>query len=145
MIYNIGAIVGYVSFGFMADRFGRKPTILLFFAASLVLTPVLFLWTHDLRLIAVVLVVNGFFTLGQYTWMPVWLPEFYPTHLRATGAAFVFNAARFVAFLGPLVSGAIISKLGGYGIAATVVGTIYLVGLATAPFCPETRGRPLPD
>jgi MFS family permease len=145
MIYNVGAIAGYVAFGFLADRFGRKPTVLLYFGASLVLTPVLFLWTHDLRLIVVVLVVNGFFTLGQYTWMPVWLPEFYPTHLRATGAAVVFNAARFIAFLGPLLSAAIIARLGGYGIAATVVATIYILGLAVAPFCPETRGKPLPD
>jgi MFS family permease len=75
----------------------------------------------------------------------VWLPELYPTHLRATGVAFVFNAARFVAFLGPLLSGAIISRLGGYGVAATVVGLIYIVGLLVAPFCPETRGRPLPE
>jgi len=145
MIYNAGAIAGYIAFGFVADRIGRKPTVLLFFGASLVLTPVLFLWTHDLSVIVVVLVVNGFFTLGQYTWMPVWLPELYPTHLRATGAAFVFNAARFIAFLGPLLSGAIIAQLGGYGIAATTVGLIYLLGLAIAPFCPETRGQQLPE
>lgn len=145
MIYNVGAIAGYVAFGFLADRFGRKPAVLLYFAASLVLTPVLFLWTHDLRIIVLVLVVNGFFTLGQYTWMPVWLPELYPTHLRATGVAFVFNAARFVAFLGPLLSGTIISKFGSYGVAATVVGLIYIVGLLVAPFVPETRGRPLPE
>jgi MFS family permease len=77
--------------------------------------------------------------------MPVWLPEFYPTHLRATGVAFVFNAARFVAFLGPLLSGAIISHLGGYGVAATTVGLIYILGLIVAPMCPETRGKQLPD
>jgi MFS family permease len=145
MIYNAGAIVGYVAFGFIADRVGRKPAVLLYFGASLILTPVLFLWVHDLRVIAVVLVVNGFFTLGQYTWMPVWLPELYPTHLRATGTAFVFNAARFIAFLGPLLSGTIISRLGGYGIAATAVGMIYVLGLVVAPFCPETRGLPLPE
>jgi MFS family permease len=145
MIYNVGAIAGYISFGFIADRLGRRPATMIYFAASLILTPVLFLWTHDLRLIVVVLVVNGFFTLGQYTWMPVWLPEFYPTHLRATGAAFVFNAARFVAFLGPLLAGAIISALGGYGIAATTVGLIYILGLVVAPFCPETRGVSLDD
>jgi len=145
MIYNAGAIAGYISFGFLADRFGRKPAVLLFFGASLLLTPVLFLWTHSLGLAVVVLVVNGFFTLGQYTWMPVWLPELYPTHLRATGAAFVFNAARFIAFLGPLLAGAIISSLGGYGIAATVVGLIYILGLAVAPLVPETRGVRLPD
>jgi MFS family permease len=145
MIYNAGAIAGYISFGFIADRIGRKPAVLLYFGASLVLTPVLFLWSHSIGVIVVVLVVNGFFTLGQYTWMPVWLPEFYPTHLRATGVAFVFNAARFVAFLGPLTAGAIISHLGGYGIAATTVGLIYVLGLVVAPFGPETRGRPLPE
>lgn len=145
MIYNAGAIAGYIAFGFFADKIGRKPAVLLYFGASLVLTPVLFLWTHSLSLIVLVLVVNGFFTLGQYTWMPVWLPEFYPTHLRATGAAFVFNAARFIAFLGPLTSGAIISKLGGYGVAATAVGLIYILGLIVAPFCPETRGQQLPE
>lgn len=145
MIYNVGAIAGYIALGFAADRFGRKPTTFAYFAVSLVMTPVLFLWTHDLTLVLLMCAVNGFFTLGQYTWMPVWLPEFYPTHLRATGAAFVFNAARFVAFLGPLVAGSIIAALGGYGTAATVVGLIYVLGMVVVPFCPETRGKALPD
>jgi MFS family permease len=145
MIYNVGAIAGYISLGFAADKFGRKPTVFAYFAAALVMTPVLFLWTQDLTLVLLLCAVNGFFTLGQYTWMPVWLPEFYPTHLRATGAAFVFNAARFIAFLGPLLAGTIIAALGGYGTAATVLGLIYLVGMAVVPFCPETRGRQLPD
>ncbi len=145
MIYNVGAIAGYISLGFAADKFGRKGTVFTYFAASLVMTPVLFLWTHDLTLVLLLCAVNGFFTLGQYTWMPVWLPEFYPTHLRATGAAFVFNAARFVAFLGPLLAGTIIATFGGYSTAATVLGLIYVVGMLVVPFCPETRGRALPD
>ncbi|MFC4855435.1 MFS transporter [Actinophytocola glycyrrhizae] len=145
MIYNAGAIAGYVSLGFAADRFGRRGTVFTYFAASLIMTPVLFLWTSDLTLVLLLCAVNGFFTLGQYTWMPVWLPEFYPTHLRATGAAFVFNAARFIAFLGPLLAGTIIATLGGYGTAATVLGLIYVVGMLVVPFCPETRGRALPE
>lgn len=145
MIYNVGAIAGYISLGFLADRFGPKATVFTYFAASLVMTPVLFLWTHDLALVLVLCVVNGFFTLGQYSWMPVWLPEFYPTHLRATGSAFVFNAARFIAFLGPLTAGTIIARLGGYGTAATVIGLVYLVGMLVVPFCPETKGKPLPE
>ncbi|MBB4909521.1 MFS transporter [Actinophytocola algeriensis] len=145
MIYNVGAIAGYISLGFAADRFGRKGTVFTYFAASLIMTPVLFLWTSDLTLVLLLCAVNGFFTLGQYTWMPVWLPEFYPTHLRATGAAFVFNAARFIAFLGPLLAGTIIAAFGGYGTAATVLGLIYIVGMVVVPFCPETRGRALPE
>jgi hypothetical protein len=73
------AIAGYISLGFAADRFGRKGTVFTYFAASLLMTPVLFLWTQDLTPVLLLCAVNGFFTLGQYTWMPVWLPEFYPT------------------------------------------------------------------
>jgi MFS family permease len=144
MIYNLGAIAGYISLGFLADRFGRKKTVFTYFAGALVMTPVLFLWTQDFALVVILCAVNGFFTLGQYTWMPVWLPEFYPTHLRATGAAFVFNAARFVAFLGPLTAGTIIAALGGYGKAATALGLVYVVGMVAVLFCPETKGSELP-
>lgn len=145
MLYNLGAIAGYVSLGFIADAIGRRKTALLYFAASLVLTPILFLWLHNLSWVLAATIVNGFFTLGQYTWMPVWLPEVYPTRIRGTGVAFVFNVARFVAFLGPLLSGFIIARLGGYGIAATSVGMIYLLGIVVAFFFPETKGKPLPE
>ena len=142
--YNAAAIIGYASFGFFADRFGRKPITMVFFAMALLLTPVLFLWTQDLKLLLVVAAINGFFSLGQYSWMPVWLPELFPTRVRATGMAFVFNAPRFIAFLGPLLAGTLIVSFGGFGYAATIVASIYILGLAAAPFLPETRGKPLP-
>jgi MFS family permease len=130
--------------GFCADKFGRKPVTMLFFGMAFILTPVLFLWTQDLTLLLVVAAANGFFSLGQYTWMTVWLPELYPTRMRATGVAFVFNAPRFIAFLGPLIAGTLIVPLGGYGHAATIVGSIYVLGFLAAPLLPETRGTPLP-
>jgi MFS family permease len=144
MAYNLGAIIGYASFGFLADRFGRKPITMLFFAMALVLTPVLFLWTQDLGLLLLVAAVNGYFSLGQYSWMPVWLPELFPTRIRATAMAFAFNAPRFIAFLGPLLAGSLIVSFGGFGYAATIVASIYVLGFAAAPFLPETRGKPLP-
>ena len=103
MAYNLGAILGYVSLGFLADRFGRKPIAMMYFAVAFVLTPVLFLWTHDPTLLLVAAGVNAFFTLGQYSWMAVWLPELFPTRSRATGLAFTFNAPRFIAFLRAVV------------------------------------------
>src|SRR5215475_9000641 len=142
--YNFAAIIGYASFGFIADRFGRKPVTMLFFAMALVLTPVLFLWTQDLTLLLVIAAINGYFSLGQYSWMPVWLPELFPTRVRATGMAFAFNAPRFIAFLGPLVAGQLIVTFGGYGPAATAIAAIYVLGFAAASLLPETRGRPLP-
>ena len=145
MSYNIGAILGYIGLGFFADRFGRKPVIMIFFAASLILTPVLYWWTHDLHLLLLVAAINGFFTLGQYSWMAVWLPEQFPTRMRATGMAFVFNGPRFIAFLGPLFAGLLISKFGGFGNVAVAFSVIYILGFAMVPFLPETKGKPLPE
>ncbi|WP_029421391.1 MFS transporter [Alicyclobacillus macrosporangiidus] len=145
MVYNVGAIAGYILLGFLADAWGRKRTALLYFGMSLVLTPVLFLWVHDLHWLLFLTAVNGLFTLGQYSWMPVWLPEFFPTAFRATGVSLVFNAARFVAFLGPLFAGYLISVLGGYSMAATWIGLIYILGFVCTLFCRETKGQPLPD
>jgi MFS family permease len=144
MAYTLGSVMGYISLGFLADAYGRKPVTIAYFAISLILTPVLFFWTRDLTLLLVLACVNAFFSNGQYTWMPVWLPELYPTHMRATALAFAFNAPRFVAFLGPLLAGTMIVQFGGYGQAAMVLALIYIVGLAAVPFLPETRGKPLP-
>jgi uncharacterized membrane protein YbhN (UPF0104 family) len=59
--------------------------------------------------------------------------------------AFAFNAPRFIAFLGPLLAGTMIVAFGGYGMAATVLASIYVAWLIAAPFLPETKGLPLPD
>lgn len=144
MAYNFGAILGYIALGFLADRFGRKPIVMFYFAAALLMTPVLFLWTQDLDLLLVAAAVNAFFTLGQYSWMPVWLPELFPTRSRATGIAFSFNAPRFIAFLGPLFAGTLIVEFGGYSHAAMTIACIYVLGFCVAPFLPETVGKALP-
>jgi MFS family permease len=145
MAYNLGAIVGYISLGFFADVVGRKPVVMVFYAAALIMTPVLFLWTSDLNLLLLAACVNGFFTLGQYSWMPVWLPELFPTRVRATGMAFAFNTPRFIACIGPLVAGALIANFGGFGNTAVTISMIYVVGFIAAIFLPETRGKPLPE
>ena len=117
---------------------------LAFMFTALLLTPVMFFWTRDPQLLLVLAFVNAIFSNGQFTWMPAWLPELYPTRMRATALAFAFNGPRFIAFLGPLLAGTMIVQFGGYGQAAMVLAMIYLVGIAAAPFLPETVGQPLP-
>jgi hypothetical protein len=52
---------------------------------------------------------------------------------------------RLIAWTGPLISGWIITHLGGFSTAAVAIATVYLLSLAAAPFLPETRGKPLPE
>ncbi len=145
MAYNTGAVAGYVLFGFLADAIGRKPITIVWFAGSLMMTPVLFFATDNLPLLLAACAVNAAFTLGQFTWCSAWLPEAFPTAIRATAISFCFNAPRFIAFLGPLVAGTLIARFGEYGRPALYVSLIYVLGIAAAALFPETRGEPLPD
>ncbi len=145
MVFNAGGIIGYVAFGFLSDVLGRKPITMIFFAMSLLLVPAQFMLTENLYLLLVIAAVMGFFASGQYTWMSSWAPELFPTRVRATATGFVFNGARFLAAFGPLVSGALVVKFGGYGRATLVIASIYILGFLCAPFLPETSGKPLPD
>jgi len=89
--------------------------------------------------------INGFFTLGQFSWMSVYLPELFPTAVRGTAISLVFNASRFVAALGPLFAGYLIATTGSIAHTAVALSFIYIVGMVATPIAgPETRGRPLP-
>jgi MFS family permease len=144
MAYTAGSVTGYISFGFLADKFGRKPVTIIFFVLSLVVTPIFFFLTKDLTWLLALAFVTGAFTNGQYTWMASWLPELYPTRVRATALAFVFNAPRFIACLGPLLGGTMIVAFGGFGMAAMVLASIYILGIIVTPMLKETNGQPLP-
>jgi MFS family permease len=145
MAYNGASILGYAGFGFLADAFGRKPVTLFYVAAAFVMVPISFLWAHDLGILLVCAGLLGVFVSGQYTWMAAWLPELFPTRVRATAAGFVFNMPRLIAWVGPLIAGTLIANFGGFGRAAMAISLIYILSLASAPFLPETKDKPLPE
>jgi len=145
LVQNIGALLGFFCFGFLADAFGRKPTTLFYYLMCLLLTPIVYLWVQEIHLLLLVFAVYGFFIQGVFSWTPIWLPELFPTRMRATAAGFIFNAPRLISAIAPLIAGTLIVGLGGYGKAATIIGLSYVLGLIAAPFLPETKGRPLPE
>ncbi len=145
MMLNLGALVGYLSFGPLADRLGRRPAFALMCVGSLVLLPVTFLAPHGYGQVLLLLPLLGFFNNGIFGGFPIYLPELYPTRIRATGAGFCFNVGRVLASAGPLLMGSLVTALGTFGRAASAIAVIYLVGLLILPFAPETRGQPLPE
>jgi MFS family permease len=146
LVYNLGSIAGYISVGFLADAWGRKPTIMFFYAGSLLLVQILFLGVRDPTLLVATAAVNGFFTSGQFSWMPTYLPELFPTAVRGSAISLVFDTSRYVAAAGPLLAGWLAVSLGGINTAAALIGLIYILGLVVTPFAgPETKGQPLPE
>jgi MFS family permease len=146
LVYTTGAVVAYLLSGFLADALGRRKYLFFTFLGCFVMTPVTYLWTTSLPAMMVVAFVNGFFTLGcAYSWMAIYPVELFTSTVRATAASFIFNGARLIAWVFPLVAGVLIGTFGGIPKAAMTLGCIYLIGLVVPWFLPETRGAPLPE
>jgi MFS family permease len=145
MLLNAGALLGYLSFGPLADRLGRRMVFGIMCLGSLVMLPVTFLTPRSYLQVLLLLPLLGFFNNGIFSGFPIYLPELYPTRLRATGAGFCFNVGRVLASAGPFLTGWLVTALGGFGRAASAIALVYLVGLFLLPFAPETKGRPLPE
>jgi len=145
MLLNAGALVGYLSFGPLADRWGRRAVFALMCVGSLVMLPVTFLTPRSYAHVLLLLPLLGFFNNGIFSGFPIYLPELYPTRIRATGAGVCFNVGRVLAATGPFLTGFLVTTLGGFGRAASASALIYLVGLLILPFAPETKGQPLPE
>ena len=107
--------------------------------------PLVYLVPHSYFEVLILLPILGFFNNGIFSGFPIYLPELYPTRVRATGAGFCFNAGRVLASASPFVTGSLVAALGSFNKAAAVIALIYLLGLAVLPFAPETKGKPLPD
>jgi MFS family permease len=93
---------------------------------------------------AIGLTVFGVF--GSFTY---YLPELFPTRLRATGAGFTYNIGRLVAAVGPFLVGAI-AAAGANALDSAMnvlfwVGIVPIIGILLLPLVIETRGRQLLD
>jgi MFS family permease len=145
LMFSVGAIVGYLLLGVLADFLGRKPTTWLFYLGALAASICFFLLVNEKNAVLIMAAVLGFFTSGQFAWMTIYLPELFPTSVRGSAISLVFDSSRSIAALGPLFGGWLISSLGGIGTAAAIMSLIYVVGLAVTPFAgPETKGNPVP-
>ena len=133
IVYNCGAIVGYLAGGFLADIIGRRGVLAAFFGGSILTTPLLYLWADTPT--AVVLAAGLkrlLFTLGQFVWIAIYPAELFPTAVRATAMSMVFDTSRFISFLGPLVAGLLITRIGGYGTTAMLFSSLYVVALVVS-------------
>lgn len=88
----------------------------------------------------------GLFVTAFFGWLPKFLPELFPTRIRATGQGFSFNIGRILAGFGVLGTGVLVEFFGGdYQKGTMVICTIYLLGLLVIAFAPDTQGRMVSD
>jgi MFS transporter, SHS family, sialic acid transporter len=153
----IGAILGTLVAAYFAEWLSRRKAYFALCVGSLAVCAVLFrLPTLYPAVVGQPLEFNatflsliglaGFLTAGFYGWLPLYLPELFPTRIRATAQGFSFNFGRVLASAGTLASGQLLDSFGeDYARTGAITSLIYVVGMVLIWFCPETKGRALPD
>jgi MFS family permease len=140
MSLNVGAIAGYLAFAPIAERWGRRAAFLVMLAGASVTLPAAFLIPNTYTQSLLLLPLLGFFSNGMFSGFPIYLPELYPTRIRATGAGFCFNVGRVLAASGPFLTGYLITQFGTFARAASSIALVYVLGALILLAARETRG-----
>ncbi|WP_437229431.1 MFS transporter [Planctomicrobium sp. SH661] len=139
---GVGAIIGTISAAMIGHTFGRRRTYFGLCILSLTASLVFFQTSKEFGpwFLTTAMLAGGT-TASFYGWLPLYLPELFPTSVRATGQGFAFNFGRILAAVGTLQTGALMNKVfnGSYPDACSVMSYIYVVGMVAIWFVPETR------
>jgi MFS family permease len=139
---QIGSLVGYVAFGFASDRFGRRPSFTAFSIVKAVGLGMITLgWDaaggYTLTTFGFMLLVG--FGEGNWGCIGPLLNEVFPTSVRAAALGIIYNTARGVQFLAPVIIGIVAARFTfGAGIALAV--PFALMAGAMVWTLPETKG-----
>ena len=139
---QLGAFTGYISFGFLADRWGRRPTFILFVLASAITVPVYGLASRSPNLLFWLGPLLGFFGHGYFSLFGAYLSELFDTSIRGTAQGICYNVGRAVSALAPITIGSI-ADARGMGVALAMTAGFYVAGAIIILFLPETRGEAL--
>ena len=138
-----GSFVGYLVSAWLADRLGRKRTLVLYAVGSF-LTVVAYSYFPISNSVMLLLGFPlGFFASGSFSPIGAFFTELFPTRLRGSGQGFSYNVGRGIGALFPTLVGYLSARMGlGHAIAA-FAATAYLTMIFAVLLLPETRGREL--
>lgn len=139
-----GAIVGSFCGGLIASLVGRRLTYFLISLGAFALSSVLFGLLDPLHpWFYFFTVLFGLVGVTYFGWLPLFLPELFPTRARSTGSGISFNTGRVVAAAVVLSTGLLVGLFGGnYARIGVWSGLIYVVGMGLiwlAPAAPASR------
>ena len=87
---------------------------------------------------------QGFVATLVFGWLPLYLPELFPTHVRAAGSGVSYNVGRFATAAGVMTAGFLFTALGGsYASVGAAAALIYGLGMVAIWWAPDTARRSL--
>ncbi|MBI4659928.1 MAG: MFS transporter [Verrucomicrobia bacterium] len=143
--WAVGAVLGSLLGAHIANLLGRRLTYFLISLAATLMTCGIFVFMKPLQpAFLPAIFAQGFIATIFFGWLPLYLPELFPTSVRATGTGVTYNFGRFATAAGVLAAGALMHLFNGdYSRVGTVTSLVYAFGMIVICFAPDTTGKKL--
>ncbi|WP_250124859.1 MFS transporter [Chroococcidiopsis sp. CCMEE 29] len=142
---GIGAVVGGLISGAVSNALGRKRAAAIGYICVFTTSALLFATIQEIAPFLFVLAFLLSFFIGfNQGILSGYIPELFPTRIRATATGISFNAGRLLTTIAVFFVGVTIQVLGGYERGIFTFAFAYLIGLIVLIPARETRGNDLP-
>lgn len=143
--WALGAVLGSFFGAQIAAWLGRRRAYAIISFGATALTLTMFLGTAPLQTWFLPIVfAQGFVATLFFGWLPLYLPELFPTHVRAAGSGIAYNLGRFATAVGVFFAGVMFAAVGGsYPRVGALCGLIYALGLIVIWWAPDTTSKRL--
>ena len=141
---QIGAYFGYLTFGFLADRFGRRRTFIAFMIGAAVLVPVYGQLARSPLALLTLGPILGYFGHGYFSLFGSFIAELFPTAVRGTAQGTTYNIGRMAGAVAPYTIGALAGMPGvGIGLALASTSAFFLLAACLIFTLPDRSGEAL--
>lgn len=141
---QLGAFAGYLSFGYAADRFGRRRSFALYLVAAAALVLAYGALVRTPWALLALGPALGFFGHGYFSLFGAQLAELFPTAVRGTAQGLCYNAGRALSAFAPATIGAL-ADARGLAAALGATAAFFVAGALLVRLLPETRGVELAE
>ncbi|HEY3989180.1 MAG TPA: MFS transporter [Acidobacteriaceae bacterium] len=144
IVMQIGTFLGYIVFGYIADRYNRKYTYISFLVVAALLVPI-FAFVRNPNALLVIGPLVGFFGTGYFSGFVVIASELFPTSLRGSAMGFVYNIGRVASAAAPYLIGHVSEHAGiNYALCITSAAFLLAALIATGLRLPPQNAAALP-
>jgi MFS family permease len=141
---QLGAYAGYLTFGFIADKIGRRQAFVLYMVSAAILVPIYGQMARSPTILLLLGPLLGYFGYGYFSMFGSFVAELYPAAVRATGQGTSYNIGRMAGAIAPYTIGVIATLPGiGIGLALSVTSFFFLLSAGLVFTLPNRSGQAL--
>lgn len=143
--WSVGATLGGLVGGYVGQLLGRRLSYVLMSLCACGMNMLIYGLLKPLEpAFLPAIFIQGIISTMFFGWLPLYLPEIFPTRIRATGTGISYNSGRFLTAAGVMAAGFLIQWFNGdYAKVGAVTGLVYALGVLVIWWAPETKGKDL--